>query len=187
MTSSCPSCWATNLLTAYHGFDPTRGSAHYRGIRRRRLPVRALHRVRRHRSGGQSRRLTGRDRAEGRLLHAGRTSSTPLAAPTASCGTSPPTRRRRMDARIVDGLRNFLDDPPAGHGPRRHQHPARPRSRARHPERDPGSAAPDALYQLRTADRRSRHAGRPEGHLQHRSIRSTSGPAGLPNTTCRAP
>ena len=36
---------------------------------------------------------------------------------------------------------------PGRHGPRRDQHPARPRSRARHPERDPRSTAPDALYQ----------------------------------------
>ena len=46
-----PKLLGPNFLTAYHGFDPTRGSAHHRGIRRGRLPLRALHRVRRHRAG----------------------------------------------------------------------------------------------------------------------------------------
>ena len=58
-----------------------------------------------------------------------------------------------MDARIVDGLRNFLFDPPVGNGSCGDQYPAWPRFRSWYAQRDSRGTWTDTIHQLRTNHR----------------------------------
>ena len=92
-----------------------------------------------------------------------------------------------LDARIVDGLRNFLADPPAGMDlaainiQRGHDLGLGTLNETR----EALHLTPYTSFEQLTSDPGTLAGA--EGHLQRSiSIRSISGPAGLPRTTCLA-
>ena len=159
MTSFCQSCWGRICLTPYHGFDPTvdpRITEEFAGA-----AYRFGHSivVRRHRTGRQLRCLFRRNRAEGRLLHAGHRLQLRSVAPTASCATSPPIRRRpgcphcRRPAQLPGDAPDGMDLA-AINIQRGHDLGLGTLNETRE------ALQLDALHQLRPVDRRSRHASR---------------------------